>query len=143
MAIVEIDGLSEDKGESGFDAIPSGKYNLRVMDVKMKETGPNSKNPGTPMTSLQCEVIDHEEHDGRKIFHNLVHPQKGMEDNTFAMFRANIKAMQLACGITDAGNKYDPDELMHQEFTAVVSVRTNPVTEQKSNQIGKVLEYEG
>lgn len=43
---------------TGFDPVPSNRYNIRIHKYEMTETGPNSKVPGTPMLKLQLKIVD-------------------------------------------------------------------------------------
>ncbi len=53
------------------EAIPAGTYRLECVDCEVRASGPNSKNPGTPMIWFHWKVVGGE-HDNARIFENLM-----------------------------------------------------------------------
>jgi hypothetical protein len=49
------------ENKTGFDPVPKGWYRCNVFEVKAKESGPNSKNPGSPQINVQFKIQDGEE----------------------------------------------------------------------------------
>lgn len=65
----ELDiGCDFDAAEKLSGAIPEGDYKVQVSEVKLGETGANSKIPGTPKIDWEFTVIEHQEFAGRKLF---------------------------------------------------------------------------
>lgn len=60
------DATGIDPDAVGFALLPDGKYTLKIT----KATEKASKN-GNLMASLECEVINNQEFNGRKVFHNV------------------------------------------------------------------------
>lgn len=54
MSVLDLSGADT----TGFDPVPSDRYNVRIHKYEMTETGPNSKVPGTPMLKLQLKIVD-------------------------------------------------------------------------------------
>ena len=77
MNVLDLSGADT----SGFEPIPSGKYNVRVGKVDLVETGPNSQVPGTPMLKVQLKVTEGE-HEGSTVFDQftLPNPSDGRYD---------------------------------------------------------------
>jgi hypothetical protein len=56
------------ENKTGFDPVPKGWYPVNVFEVKAKESGPNSKNPGSPQINVQFKIQDGSEAtDGTKV----------------------------------------------------------------------------
>ncbi len=55
-----------DTNQKSFDPLPDGKYTLRI--TKAEEAQSKNKNF---MAKLECEVINNQEFNGRKVFHNV------------------------------------------------------------------------
>lgn len=58
--MVDLDGLKDDlkNNKSGnYEEIPDGTYDVRLLAIELGETGPNSKNPGSPMVKAQFEIL--------------------------------------------------------------------------------------
>ena len=51
----------------GFSLLPDGDYELQIVNVKEKQTFKDKY----PMVNVECEVINHAELNGKKIFHNV------------------------------------------------------------------------
>jgi hypothetical protein len=52
-----------------FEAVPAGRYNVRLAGYKNGKTGANSKSPGADKTSVELTIVGAgDEFDGRKLF---------------------------------------------------------------------------
>lgn len=97
-----------------FSAVPSreilaeGTYNLSIEKVEAKETGPNSKNPGSPMLAVQFKDID----GGGYIFENLMCVGAGA-------FRLGMLLEALGYDPKDL-SEFDEQELVGQIIKAKV-----------------------
>lgn len=60
------DATGIDPTQKSFELLPDGKYTLRI--AKAEET--ESKNRHL-MAKLECEVINNQDFNGRKVFHNV------------------------------------------------------------------------
>ena len=78
--------------DSDFSAIPPGKYHVKITGGEMRETGPNSKNPGAQYINWELTVQEGEQ-ENRKLWTNtslLPH----------ALF--SLKGLLLAAGVVEA-----------------------------------------
>lgn len=86
MGVLDLSGADT----SGFDAIPSGRYNASVFAAEIKETkgSETSKLPaGTPMLAIQWQVherlndpSDETDYENRRLFSNYVIPPADYEN---------------------------------------------------------------
>lgn len=53
------------------EPLPEGTYKVKVEKIELKETGPNSKNPGMPMGKIQFRIVEGE-HKKKCLFYNKV-----------------------------------------------------------------------
>lgn len=60
------DATGIDLKQNTFEPLPDGNYTLII--TKAEETESKNKNL---MAKLECEVINNQEHNGRKVFHNV------------------------------------------------------------------------
>jgi hypothetical protein len=111
-----------------FEAIPGGKYVVKITDYENKETrgGPEAKLPaGTPMINyeftVQSDVKGDEQYANRKLWTNIILHQK-------VLF--NLKGLLQAIGWTDeqlSGDiDFEPEELVGAELIVGVSKREYP-----------------
>ena len=59
----DIEGLKQDMKEAAengtdFPEIPEGTYEVKIDKMELAETGPNSKQPGSPMVKIQFRITD-------------------------------------------------------------------------------------
>lgn len=60
----DVDGLKKDMNEAAkngggdFPEIPTGTYEVKIDKMELGETGPNSKQPGSPMVKVQFRIAD-------------------------------------------------------------------------------------
>lgn len=73
-SMVDLDGLKEDlknNKNGNREDVPDGTYDVALIGLELGETGPNSKNPGSPMIKAQFEILAGD-HEGRWVFINQV-----------------------------------------------------------------------
>jgi hypothetical protein len=101
----------------GFDPFPAGTYILALVEYEHKETGPNSKQPGSPMISAQFGVQEGE-YEGRRVFNNFTFGEKALPI---------LKSYLLSIGLTeeqlDGELDIDPEEWIGKPFKARVRIR--------------------
>jgi hypothetical protein len=98
------------------DPVPEGNYHLRLDKASFKETGKNSKAPGTPMAECEFTIFgpaEAEEFHGRKVFENLMLSGEGL-------FRT--RNLLEAAGLGDDFLLEDTDQLLKLEVGAVVQI---------------------
>jgi hypothetical protein len=98
------------------EPLPEAIYHLRVDKAEYKKTGAGSKNPGSPMASVQFTVFGPEEAEeflGRKVFENFMLSGEGQ-------FR--IRQLLEATGESDDFVLEDTDQLVGREVAAVVKI---------------------
>lgn len=117
--------------------VPEAIYHLRVDKVELKKTGPNSKNPNTPMAEVTFTIFgpeEAEEFHGRKVFENLMLAGDGM-------FR--LRQLLEATGQGEDFVLEDTDQLLHLEVAAVVQVEPEKEVDGKKygarNKVAKFL----
>lgn len=49
-----------------FPLLPDGQYELQITNTEERKT-----KAGDPMVNVECEVINHDEHNGRRVFYNV------------------------------------------------------------------------
>jgi hypothetical protein len=82
-----------DREDVSFEAIPSGKYHVKVKDAEERETTGKGKLPkGTPMISLQLQVIkplfDTEEKvENRVVFNQIVIPPEKIGNKNYENYK--------------------------------------------------------
>lgn len=125
-----------DVQETDFTPLPAGKYHVSVFEGEVKESGPNAKHPGSQYIAWTLNVLE-EPYQNRKLWINtsLVPEARGM-----------LKAFLLCFFEEDVLNADDfelnIDEIVGQEATAVVSVGTNPNTEEPNNSVKRLKPME-
>jgi hypothetical protein len=92
----------------GLDPLPTGKYHVAITDVETRESGPNSKNPGSEYLNIEF-TVQAGEYEGRKLWVNatlLPH----------ALY--TIKGILEAIGIETTGNEleFEVEDLMNKEL---------------------------
>jgi hypothetical protein len=114
--------LSNVEGGSSYDPLPANQYHVAVTDVEVKESGPNSKNPGSLYLAWEF-TVQSGEFEGRKLWTNTsLLPQ--------ALF--GLKGLIAACpnsGLDPNGTldlEEVTSELMGQDVCAVVTLKTKP-----------------
>jgi hypothetical protein len=112
-----------------FEALPAGKYIVKITDYENKETrgGPEAKLPaGTPMINFEFTVVSNvqgetDKLENRKLWTNIIiHPK--------VLF--NLKGLLQGIGWSDeqlAGDiDFEPDELVGAEMIVRVARREYP-----------------
>jgi hypothetical protein len=79
-----------------------GKYELQITSATPKESGQNSKHPGTPMLQVTLGFTDPEMASVPTFSHFIVFPYKGQENDYYT--KLNIKRF-----LTQFGVSYNPD----------------------------------
>lgn len=104
--------------DSDFSAIPPGKYHVKITGGEMRESGPNSKNPGAQYINWELTVQEGEQ-ENRKLWTNtslLPH----------ALF--SLKALLIATGVTDSEKAresldFEIEDLITKSVIATVGAR--------------------
>lgn len=137
MANVQrLDTITE---SSGFDPLPPGAYRVKVEKVTEKAAGENAKHPNGGFFNIQFNV-EGGTHAGRKLFMALSFHTGCTASNCdpsglFGMLKTNLRAL----GFTDSqfAGELDLNEqtLLGREALATVGIRTNPNTNEPTNEI--------
>jgi hypothetical protein len=109
----------------GLDPLPTGKYHVAITDVETRESGPQSKNPGSTYLNIEF-TVQSGEYEGRKLWVNatlLPH----------ALF--TIKGILEAIGFETTGNEleFEIEDLMNKEL--VVKANKLPAGEVNGRQL--------
>jgi Protein of unknown function (DUF669) len=123
-----------EREDSTFEAIPGGKYHVRVKDAEMRETSGKGALPkGTPMISLQLQVVKplfetEDKLENRVVFRQLVIPPKEINKKPYEHYKMMngmlFRALE-AVGYSEeelASNSFDLDveDLVDRECEATV-----------------------
>jgi hypothetical protein len=97
----------------GLDPLPTGKYHVAITDGEIRESGPNSKNPGSQYINFEF-TVQSGPYEGRKVWSNaslLPH----------ALY--TIKGILEALSYETTGNELDfeLDDLMNKELIVKVN----------------------
>jgi hypothetical protein len=112
---MEILDLSNVEETGGFEAMPAGKYPVRVIEAELSDT----KDGTGQYIKVQLEVIG-DDYTNRRLFHN------------FNIKNKNPKAVEIGLGqlkslLTKAGSKKtkitSPQDLINLEAVASVKIR--------------------
>lgn len=110
------------KGQTEFEPIPAGKYQVQVTDYRQGNASENAKNPGAPTISWELTIMDGE-YEGRKVWENMTIVEASLW---------RLKAFLEAAGFeVDGEIDFDPDEVVNTELVAKVGIqkaRKNPET---------------
>ena len=104
--------------DADFSAIPPGKYHVKITSGEMRESGPNSNNPGAQYINWELTVQEGD-HENRKLWTNtslLPH----------ALF--NLKALLLATGTVSKDDardslEFEIEDLISKSVVATVGAR--------------------
>jgi len=104
--------------DTDFSAIPPGKYHVKITSGEMRESGPNSNNPGAQYINWELTVQEGD-HENRKLWTNtslLPH----------ALF--NLKALLLATGTVSKDDardslEFEIEDLISKSVIATVGAR--------------------
>lgn len=59
--------VGDDYADGGGEGVKHGEYYFKVIGAEQKETGPNSKNPGTPMLVLDIQLYNKDKSEASSI----------------------------------------------------------------------------
>ena len=97
----------EDVEVTDFEALPAGTYHVKITDGEIKESGPDSKNPGAEYINWELTIQDGE-YESRKLWTNtslLAHALfslKGMFAATGKWTKQELSAPGFEFDIDDA-----------------------------------------
>jgi hypothetical protein len=97
----------------GLDPLPTGKYHVAITDIEERESGPQSKNPGSIYWNIEF-TVQSGDYEGRKVWTNASFlPQ--------ALY--TIKGIMEALGMETTGNELDIefDDFLNKELVVKVN----------------------
>lgn len=106
----------------GFTLLPDGTYDLQITNTAQKVSKKND-----PMVNIECEVINNEEFNGKKIFYNVTFIAKGKPGDGMSTHFLKTIGQPWEGTIT-----VDPENWVGERFRAKIGVR-----EYKSDKTGK------
>lgn len=136
MGIPVAGGFADTDPVLGFEPIPKGTYTVEVVNVDERETK-GGKNPGSPMLAWEFQVVDDEDYEGRKLWHNTVITEKSK-----GFLMGFLLAFHDEEELRSPEFTIDPDGYEGKRAIAVVGYGVNPNTEEKNNKIIKLLPLE-
>lgn len=119
MTVIPVD-LNDVKEPS---IAPAGRYNLQVLECKLGETGPNSKNPGTPMFTISVGFPD--DIDYVPLRHFIVLPSQGDDAKTMKNKSLGLKRFLQAFRIPFSSNGIDTEELQLSMIGATANLEVS------------------
>lgn len=113
--------------DSDFEALPSGKYLVKVTDGEIKESGPNAKHPGSEYINWEFTVQDGDYED-RKLWSNTVVSHGSCDcdnEDQFNKALSNIAQLLKVAGIDtgDGDFELDIDDVIGSDLVVVVTQR--------------------
>jgi hypothetical protein len=99
-----------DVKDNTFEALPAGRYHVRITDVERKETGENSKNPGTPMIRVEYTIVQDGEYKNRRVWDNLVLSQSSLWKTKQLVVAAGAVTKEEA---ESSSFNFKPEEMLH------------------------------
>ena len=107
---VDLKALRDDvadaeEGGAGFPDVPLGTYEVRIEKMELGETGPKSKNPGSPMLKAQMRILAGE-YEKSCLFYNQV------VSAAFGIHKANEFLRSLDSGVDVEFESYAQFEQM-------------------------------
>ena len=102
---VTVEGL--DNASVGFEPLPPDTYIVIVTSCQIKESS-----TGNPMVSLEAEVAEHEEYNGRKLFWNISLVEKAA---------GILKGFLVAANVPISGNDFNTEDIMGQILKVTVT----------------------
>lgn len=120
--------------QEGFEPIPAGTYAATVFEGEVKEAGPEAKHPGSQYIAWTFKIQE-EPYVGRQAWLN-----SSLVDKALPMLKRFLKAV----GYTDdqlntPEFELDLDDVKGRECRIVLTVGTNPRTDEPNNSIKRVL----
>lgn len=98
--------------DSDFEALPSGKYLVKVTDGELKESGPNAKHPGSEYINWEF-TIQQGDFEDRKVWSNTVVSHGDCdcgEEDKFNKALSNIAQLLKVTGVAS------DDDLESEDF---------------------------
>jgi Protein of unknown function (DUF669) len=113
-----------DIDDRSFEALPAGRYRVKISDYELKETKNDGKLPkGTPMINWEFTVVSDikgdDKYANRKLWMNTV-----IHERTLFSLKALLRASGAYTDEDLAGElDFEPDEVLEAEVIAVVAQR--------------------
>src|SRR5215467_80507 len=109
-----------DVDDRNFEALPAGRYVLKVTDYEMRETkGDGKLGKGVPMINWEFTVLNDDQYKGRKLWMNTV-----IHETTLFSLKGLLRATGAFTEEDLRGEiDFEPDEVVGAEVIGVVSQR--------------------
>jgi hypothetical protein len=125
MARINYKGDAQAENASGqFAPAPRGIYTLQIADYSDGEVTQGGKNPGTPITKLQCEIVDEGEHFGKLVWHNVVWIPRGSGEKANPGHGIAVHFLHAVGLQYDGEFSFEESELQGRRFRALLGVTT-------------------
>lgn len=96
--------------DSGFDALPSGKYLVKITDGELRESGPNAKHPGAQYINWEF-TIQSGDFEGRRLWSNTTISHEGCDCNDEDSFNKSLGTIvQLLKAVGYTNKELDSDK---------------------------------
>ena len=131
MAVITTnEQFDESEGEAfKFPYAPKGVHEARIVGVTDKASGPNSKQPGTPMWMIEAALTDPAQETVRVTWFQQVPVGEGsewMDEAKQTRLWNEIKRLWNACGLDGEGGQIDSDDLLNADLRLDLNVEEFP-----------------
>jgi len=121
------DAEAETTGQGGggqFSPAPRGIYTLQIADHSDGEVTQGGKNPGTPITKLECEIADEGEHFGKRVWHNVVWIPRGTGEKANPGHGMAVHFLHAVGLQYDGDFSFEESDFQGRRFRALLGVTT-------------------
>jgi len=129
MARITVAGLSANDGDVEvvrdelYAPRVAGQYQAKVTESVLRQTGADSKHPGSDMLQLKVSLVATEEFSERTLYQCFVLPDDSYMDANQQRLRATeLKRFCLACGVDSEDDAFESDDLYGCDFVAEVNI---------------------
>lgn len=137
MARINYKADKQAESSENYKPAPRGVYTLQIVDYSDGEVTKSGKYPGTPMTKLVCEIAEHGEHFGKRIWHNVVWVPRGSGAKANPGHGIAVHFLHAVGMNYDGEFEFDESELQGRTFRALVGIK-----KYEKNIDGKKVIYE-
>lgn len=117
--------------DSEFEALPSGKYLVKVTDGEIRESGPNANHPGSQYINWEF-TIQSGDYEGRKVWTNTVVSHGACdcsEEDKFNKALSNLVSLLKSSGVASEDDlasddfDLDIDDVVGSDLVVTVTQR--------------------
>jgi len=118
------DAQAEKTQQGQFNPAPRGIYTLQIADHSDGEVTRGGKNPGTPITKLECEIADDGEHFGKRVWHNVTWIPRGTGEKANPGHGMAVHFLHAVGLQYDGEFSFEESDFQGRRFRALLGVTT-------------------